>query len=412
MSIFNDQRPMLSGANLARLCAVGLILLLLGGFFYFLATLGPSQIDNSIRRLAADHPEMVALKERSVTLERDFERALEFRPAGSGDLAQLREAIEAQRQFLRQARTSTWEDSERLQKLETRLASIEAETLQRESERREQQAEALIKEGKKEEALAEFQESLRLQRAINGSAAAGQLRNAVRETALGMQVDGLLAEPLNEQMVAFEARGRESLAAMRVVEAGEAFAAALELQRQINRDYGRTRYADFSRVDRLESEIASLNTGGLIQEIQGLLADARTAEDIGESQRAGVLFGMALEKQREINVKFPRSRFVSSSRLDELEGMRQSALSRVEALAIAAAVEQLTIHLRGRRVEQARGLLEPSVRKFDELVERFPRSRYLTPEARSSLNYLMLMQGEIGAIQDRFYAMAEPMPGN
>src|SRR5690606_22901144 len=121
---------------------------------------------------------------------------------------------------------------------------------------------------------------------------------------------------------------------------------AASFQRRLNQLYPRTRFASTARLDRLETELASLAAGRLVQERDRLVAAARAQDVAGAAVEAGRLFAEAREVQARLNQEFRQSRFANATELESLEVARQTALSRPRHAAFVVLEERITAALR------------------------------------------------------------------
>jgi hypothetical protein len=94
-----------------------------------------------------------------------------------------------------------------------------------------------------------------------------------------------------------------------------------EIRRELNRDFPRSRFADLLAEEQLEAELASLGATEAHTQLQSFLAQAAAAPDAVAGDR---FYALAADRQQVINTEFPKSRFVSMARLEEIEVARQA----------------------------------------------------------------------------------------
>lgn len=393
---------LLLGVGLAGLCFL----------YYFLANLGPRKVnEQSITISTPDDPVLARLSNEIDELEKRYRQSADAGIFTKESVDALEAAVEKQKELLRTFSHAGMDQSSRLARLETELDNAHAREKVIEVDQLESEGQELLDANKIEEAGVKLREALRLQREINLSAASSRYKNYVRETALTHGVAAVEAAPLRQEMEAALASARSAAANERWAEALTAYTAARDAQSRINREYGRTRYADIGAVDRLNAEIESLNAAGVATEIETKEKQGDEAVRAGRSKIAAELFQEAGALQLKVNQNYPRSRFVSSQRIEDLEVKRQTALSMELADALDALDRAIGQHLRKRQVVAA----EQKVREAGEMVERlfteFPKSRRLDGALRIKLAYLSLRRADLRALQDAMYENLLPMPG-
>lgn len=384
----------------------------LAALWWWLTTLGPRQVDTGGTGTRASlDPAVERLSGEIGELERQFRRAVEadaITPAAREWLAQ---ALAKQQELLKVAPDAGYDQGLRLQRLETERDSLKARETLALIEQLEQAGQEALSGRRSAEASEKIQEALRLQREVNGSNAAARFKNYVRETLFMQQLAGLEAEPLARELEAALAAARAAAGEQRWADALAAYVQGRDMQARINREYPRTRYANLTGIDRLETEIASLNAGGIASAIDAreLAGDAALAA--GEFAVAAQAFIEAHTMQVEINQKFARSRFVSSPRIEALEIKRQTALGSPAADSLQALDAAIAGHLRRRQVFAATEKIAEAMTVVDRLFTDFPKSRRLDSRLKIKLSYLHLRRDELRALQDQVYDQLLPLPG-
>lgn len=397
-------------ARLWFFCALGLGAL--AWLFYFLATVGPKKpSDVSTTITAPDDPAVAKLSDEIGALEKQYRQAADARLVTAESTQALVQAIEKQKELLRTFSRAGLDQSTRLVRLETELDNVRAREKVLVVDRLEKDGEELLTGGRIDEAGEKLKEALNLQREINLSSASSRYKNYVRETSLTQAVDAVAAAPLHQEMQAALARARQAAVDQKWAEALTAYTAARDAQARINREFGRTRYADLAGADRLSSEIESLNAAGIATEIETKEKAGDRLVTSGRSREAAALFGEAETLQLQVNQNYPRSRFVSSQQIETLGVKRQTALSMELADELDQLDRTLALHLRKRQVVAAEQKLVEAGQLVDRLFKEYPKSRRLDGSLRIKFAYLALRRSELRALQDEVYDRLLPLPG-
>lgn len=382
----------------------------LGYFYYFLTTLGPRKVSGSATVVnAPDDPAMASLSDEIGALEKRYRQAADAKVVTPESTEALVSAVQKQKELLRTFTNAGMDQSSRLVRLETELDSVRAREKVALVDRLEKDGEELLNAGKADEAGEKLREALKLQREVNLSAASSRYKNYVRETSLTQLVAAVDAAPLHREVEAALAAARKAAEQQRWADALTAYTAARDAQARINREFGRTRYADLAGADRMSSEIESLNAAGIASEI-----DAREKagdQAVAEGRAAATLFEEAETLQLQVNKNYPRSRFVSSQRIEDLEIKRQTALSADTADAILALDRAIGAHLRKRQVVAAEQKIDEAAPLIEKLFRDYPKSRRLDGALRIKFAYLTLRRADLRALQDEVYDLLLPMPG-
>ena len=286
-------------------------LVLLGWLVHYIATLGP-------RNAAMDEPPAapVALTQDQWRLAGEVaaweERFREMEARGGNDPAMegiLTHAIGLQQELLRHKPHAGPEHSRRLERLEVALATLQARAgLERIAGLEQAAGEAPATPA----ARAALREALARLQVINRSAAAPRLKDFVRETRLALRLENAEASPLRAT-----ADAALDAAAAKHEDWPEALAAyeqARTALTEVNQRFPRTRYVDIGLLDRIMTEIASLEAAAAALEVDVREKGAAAAQVAGQSGLAVDLFQSAHERQVELNRRYPRSRFASTQR--------------------------------------------------------------------------------------------------
>lgn len=386
--------------------------LMLGFLWYFLATTGPSRVDETIApEMAFDDPRLAAMASEVESLEKQYQV---FATAGTitdEAFAIMESAIEKQRKIMRAQAKPDYAQQDKLARLEKQLDSARAGRLVSRVERLSIEGEEAQAANRLTEAKASFEEALKIQREINGGTADSKFKNYVRESSLEQSIISLTAYPLHLEKEAALAKATKAMAEQRWTDALSAFSVARDTLERINRDFTRTRYADTAGLAEISGEIESLNAAGLAtqvgdQEKAGDLAEA-SADHAGSAKA----FLQAYNAQAQINTEFPRSRFVSSARLDALDVKLQSARSAPYAQELEKLELAIREDLRRRRVVAAEQKLPQATELTAKMATEYPRSRYVDGALRIRLSYLALKRADLRKLQDTVYERLLAIPG-
>jgi hypothetical protein len=359
-----------------------------------------------------EDPEIVlALQQRSLEAEEAFRGRIIVGVPTDEDLRPLREAIALQREFIDRTKTPDTRNLIRLDQLETLLAEAEAKQLLVEIERAEASARESEAAGDLAGARAAFQRALDAQRRVNSSRAAG-VRNSQREAMLARSLQNLEARPLGEQSLEAEAAARALVAKDKWTEALEEFRKAYDLQLRINREFPNSGFVNSVRLERLDIEISSFATGGLIQEIQRMLERGHEAMEGARYSEAALAFRGALERQLRVNAEFPRSRLASRDRAEEYRVLVETAESAPTALRLREQDGIIAESLRNQRIEPARQALQQATDALNAIQTQFRRSTLVDDVTKFRIAYLTQVQDDIVSIQRAVLANLRPIPGH
>jgi hypothetical protein len=413
MAAYRLQHRIKAFWQVARLWLLGGVgLAALGGLFYFLATVGPKRVGQPVDVSSAlDDPAMVRLSDEIGELERQYRQAADAKLSTEDASAALAKAVAKQRELLRTFTKAGLDQSSRLTRLESELDGVRAREKVTQVDRLQSDGEALLDAGKVDAAGEILREALRLQQEVNRSSAKSLHKNYVRETALTQAVAAVDAAPLRNQKGDALASARQAVSEQRWADALMAYTAARDAQARINREYGRTRYADLAEADRLSAEIESLNAAGIATEIEVKAKAGDAAMARGQAADAATCFTEAGALQLQVNQNYPRSRFVSSQLIENLEVKRQTALSFDLAEAIAGLDREITAHLGKRQVVAADQQLTLIAPKLEKIGIDYPKSNRLDGALRTKYAYLALRRENLRVIQDAVYDNLLPLPG-
>ncbi len=378
-------------------------------------TFGP---EKSPRPLAAPSKEEVGQQAamrrvagEADVLEKTYRRALESGVPVETAAAMLNRAIEKQRELMRLEPTVSTEQAIKLERLEGARGSQRSRAALARSTVLEKEALAAQQAGQGAEAREKMQEALRLQREANANATTDDWKDVARESRLAHEVSRAEAEPLRAAVATALTLARSAVAQEKWEDAKTAYTEARESQAELNQRFPATRHADVAALDKIDGELASLRAAGLAAVVTAREREGDAAAKAGRMQEAAASYAAAAAGQREINVKYSKSRFRSEARADESEVRRQTVLSTV-LLGRAAAIDRdLSVALRGRQNSAAAEKLSVALKILEKVVAEYPRSRSFDPALQRKLAYLALRAGELDTLQEQVFSRLAPLPG-
>ncbi|WP_081722221.1 SUMF1/EgtB/PvdO family nonheme iron enzyme [Geminisphaera colitermitum] len=398
--------------KISKFLLIALGLILLGVIYYLLATAGPRRITDDLPKTDnVNDPALTELSQQVDDLEKQYQQVAAAGLQTPEALAALENAVEKQRELVRRLPLSSYEQASRLRQLEIKRDSARAKDSLTRIAQLEREGTAAAERGDSTQALADLTEALRLQREINGTQAATQYKNYLRETSLATAIAAIEVAPINKQKEAALENYRAALKEKRWQDALTSLTAARDLQAKINYDSPRTRYTDIQALEKLDGEIASLNATDAIIEVEKLEKAAAEAELIADYPKAADLYAQAAARQREINTAYPRSRFVSSPRVEEFETKQQTALSRDIDHQLTALEPTIAEALSRRHVVVAQEQLATAIALIEKLETAYPRSRLQNPARKLKLAYLNVKKVSLSDLQDAVYTRIALVPG-
>ncbi|MEY2878132.1 MAG: hypothetical protein RLZZ15_512 [Verrucomicrobiota bacterium] len=345
------------------------------------------------------------------TLERDYKLAVETGASEATVAALLDAAIEKQRGLVRLAPADATEPAARLVRLEAARGSLRSKIASIRSETAEQAAQAARKLGKNAEALEKLREAWRLQREANERAATVALKDLPRESRLLLAVTEAEAAPARDAARASLALAHAAAARERWDEALAAFSEARKAQVDLNARHAGTRIADLGLVAEIDAEIATLKAAGLAATTVAREREANAALAAGRVADAAAALAAAAAAQREINEKFPRSRFVAATRADELDVRRQTALAAAPLKQAAALDREAAEHLRRRQGALAGQRLRAAAELLAGVAAEFPRHTGREAALDARVAWLAAHADGLDALQVRLFERLAPLPG-
>lgn len=386
----------------------------LGFLYYLLANIGPRAVKSdypSTDTVQVNDAAKQALIDEISGLERVYRQAAAAELMTNEAIQALEQAVEKQRQLLLTYPGGDYAQGARLSELETLLGSARAAGSGERIVQLQKDGEAALQDGRYDEAARLLGEALELQRSVNASSASPRYKNYVRETSLLQSISSIEATPLFKEKEAAMKSAQLAVSEERWGDALAAYALARDLQGRLNREYSRTRYADLSGYDRLESEIASLNSAGVAAEIDAKEKAADSAAKAGDHENAARLYGEAYTLQQEINLNYVRSRFVSSARLDRLETKQQTSRARPHYELLLELDRRIVSDLAARRVIGAEQHIPEAAALLERITTEYPKNDFQLGALKIKLAYLSLKRDVLRRLQDEVYEGLLPLPG-
>lgn len=353
---------------------------------------------------------MVRLMADSVALGQEFARIGDTRQPTDADLLQLQRAIDFQREWMRATGSTAVEQEQRLRDLQAMYDAAWLRNAAARSQAAEQAGRELLAAGKPGEGVAQLRTAVELQRLLNQHQG-GVGRDLPRETMLLQEIERLEAEPISAELAAQLVAAEKLRDARKTAEALAAYHHAHELQLRLNREFGRTQFSNLNTLEKIELEIATLDSAGLLAEVMDLSGQAAEAQARGQTAEAVAFYEKATAVQQRINAEFPRSRLVSTERLDTLEIARQTEISVAPARRVTQLDREIVAALRTGKLEGVPEKLQEGARLSDALASRMSRSRLLDPEQRLKFNYLLVQRDELGTLLASLAGTFRPIPG-
>ena len=385
----------------------------LAWLWFFLATVGPGQAVEEVPQEAPkmEDPEFQRKLEEIAALEERYKTFAAADIISDEAYTVLSSAVDKQRAIARSSLHGDYEQQRNLERLESELDALRARRAIGRLEQRFADGELAVKEMRLEDAEAAYKEALELQRGINTGSAPSRYKNFVREATIEKALTSLQVYPLHNEKEAALERARAAMNEKRFADALAAYTVARDRLDRINREFTATRFANLAEFDRLQTEIDSLNAAGIARELESFEKEGDAAERAGDSKAAATAYAEALLRQQQINQLFPRSRFMSSARIETLETKLQTARSQPLAAQLALMEAQISADLRRRRVVAAEQAVPKAMALTDRLATEFPRSRFIDGNVRIKLSYIGLKRADLKAIQDEVFNRLLPMIG-
>lgn len=370
---------------------------------YFLLSLGPKpveQLGEPIERTG----EQWRISQEIEAIEREYGQSES--PRSTELAARLNHAIELQERLLQAEGGSTRTESLRLDRLLSARDTVRAEQLWPRILELEDKLSRVV-DG--EERLILVEELLAKRREINRSGAQARYKDLVRQTKLERESEAMKAGPLRAEVDAEHRLAKAAAMEKNWLAAHLHYSKARELMDALNREFGRTPFADIALRERLYAEEISLQGAGESAEIDEFLRGAAEAE-VDRPEQAVEFYQRAVALQERLNEQWPKSRFYSTSRTQLIEAMRRKVLS-AELLVRIRATDVVAIQaLRDHQILAARTQITAVVAMVCDLNESLSETQeaervYLTRKYQ----FLDSLGDSLRGIQDAVYAQLVPL---
>jgi len=394
---------------------VVIILIVVGAglcFAYWLSTLGAKKIDpREFTYNLVSREEAQAILDESMALEARFLEMSALREPNEEDLAVLEQAIDKQQEYLGALGGYDVEATKRLESLRTLYQDTGAAPFYSDSLTAEREAMQFEAEDDFDQALSKYRRAANLQRSINEDYQLSSRRDVGRLTRLERKVQELRAGPLWNASLEAEKKATEAAAKEDWESAKSHLREAIELQKELNLEFRGLRYADVTRLSKLEVELASLESSNLYEEITAMVEQSEAALAEKKYTEAAEMLRKASRLQGQLNYEHPHSRFASESLADEYDNRAADALSSELGEEILSEIEVLDQSLRDRKAWIAAEMIPSLYNKAELFRENYPRSTMLTDEMLLKLQFLNYVKEDIPMLQDRILGLLLPIPG-
>jgi tetratricopeptide (TPR) repeat protein len=395
---------------------LSVLLFSLGGagvlaFFWFLSQLGPQKVDyQALGKRVEISPEVLALYERSLESEAQFDEVLVMRPPTAEDLELLKRALDQQAVYVEALPGFDSEAVRRREDLDQRYQDLQGERLKTMIDTLQAEAQTLANAHTFEAARGKYQEAFALQKSINEKFPLSGSYNVARATRLQRQARYCAAEPLLQRSVALEDQADVYIAQQNWEQAEALLGQSIALQDRLNREYRGSNQASLSRFERLNVKQAGVQSGQYQLEIEQMSdqADARFAE--GKVLQAASLYQEAVRLQQQLNDAYPASPYASPERVEDFQRKSQTAESSELSVVIEENHTLLNRLLSERHTEEAAEVIVALRRDIEQLQQAYPLSALNDDELQLKVRYLSVMQSDLGLIQGRVYEALLAIP--
>ena len=395
------------GLSIPNWCAIVAGVILLGSFFSLLTMGGPKKIDN-LQVPTALNGDQWKLSGEITEIEERYKELAWDSPVPAGIVAAIERAIRQQEQLIGITPQTGIDQRLRLERLHVAQDTLKARHLLV----RVAELEGMIAAGPSANPrLVLLTELFKLRREINGSRAVARYKDLVSETRLERELESVEARPLREEADQIMAQAKHSAALRNWAVAHEHFTRAREIMDDVNQRFARTRYADIGMRSRLWTEELALQGADAAAEVDVFEQGGDEAAATKRPEAAARYFQQARDQQKELNERWPKSRFVSTYRLEMLEVKRQTVLWSSLSEAIAATDQEVTSLLASRQTLAAERRIKVLLLEVGLMTTDFPKANRSDDGLEEKYRYLATLGEGIRALQDRIYDQLVPLPG-
>lgn len=372
---------------------------------------GLKKPDTSILR-SSDDSEAQKISEEISALEKIYTDSLEAELITKEARESLKLALEKQKYLLSNFPNQNSDQIVRFDRLERAHAAENAKAKSFDIRRHKENGDEAVAQKKIDIAIREYQAALDLQKEINGSQASAKLKNFGNESLFARTIETLKAEPVAKERDEAEAAALQAIQSKHWQDARTAYTTAHRLQLVINQNYNRTRFSDPARASRLNVEIISLKAA---PEADAIREKEETGDKLlseGNYIEAAKLFETARAMQLKLNTDHPRSRFVTSERVEELETKQQTALSAPLVDQLPPLDKAIIAALAAKQFDNARQIIGQAAAILERLSADYPKSQRLDSNLRLKFAYLGVRGDKLPQIEEAVTTLLAPLPAD
>lgn len=386
--------------NFGKILLVLFAALLVVGGGYVLTLFSPSPVTEDPFLYVGTDKENEAIQLESEKLEKEFELKAAKGGVDEKTVELLRKAVKMQEVYIDRAVTRDRAPSERLMKLKTRLQNIEAKPLSEIVESLSQRADEAALAEKTLEAERLYAEAYAIQNKINIEYSLSAYKDVHRALKFDALAKTMKARPIYMKSVEAEKKARAAIEASDWGTAKAEFEKAIGFLSKINSDFPNSIYTDFSRIQALDSELASLNSAPLYEKLTACLKKAEEAKAKNDYPTAAEAYGDAIEYQRNINKHYSKSRHASEEFLADLDKKRINAVSWEYADSINTYAARLFDAVKKCDTTLIAEISTNLLNKAEQFKNDYPRSTLIDHDIVLKLRYINYMVRDIPAVQE------------
>lgn len=378
------------------------------GIFYGLASLGPRSSGSGSGNRVADQAAL-ALLEQSKDLEKQFDELLIQGIIEREDLVVLFRAINFQKEYIAALPARDFIAENRLELLEKRYNEYMGEILAREAQRLEAEARALEGSG---ESLMVLREALAIREQIRDQYGTSSRNDVARLSRLQREVQIMEILPVYDKSVLLEEEAATLVENGDLERAVRKYADAAQLQEEINRAYPGLSLSKPLRASRLREKEAEVLSGELRRQIDELITEANDAIYARNFEGAASALSRAREMQRNLNLQFPKSPYVSRGREDRLRVRAQNAGAYLNYERLGDLEGLLNRSLRDGNFQEANLLISQLSDRLSQFDLRYSLSTLPIEQLANRVSYLGRKDRFLEAIRSSIQADLLSMPGD
>lgn len=359
------------------------------------------------------NPALIKLREEVARLEEAFRLKQRSGPMDLADMSDLEQAIELQRQIIRQrgSEIAPLQDVEKLEELMEIYDRHMGEFLRAQSDRLEAEATQSWELDRQAEAVEKLNTAINLQRQINEDYPRSDARSTSRLRQLEARALGWVTRPMAQEIdvmkdrAVMESRAGEFDRAMSTIEE------ALQKQAVLNREYRESRFASVFRIRELEDVRRNIALSRDLTAVRELFGQAQRELDEGQADAAIDRIEEAEALLQRVASTYPQEREQYLPLMAQVQVFRDTAASRASYQRIAELEEEVRIALQEKELRGLRNQLSELLRLSQEIERQYPRSEYLAQIDLERIRYLHNNRESIPAVMEVVYAGMAPIPG-